>query len=341
VKQFWILDFGFSIGRSKSRKSFRLVVAAMLLTLSFPVEAQQTKKVPRIGYLSGRLGIESQEKAFQEGLRVLGYIEGQNLIMEWRFAKGKSERYPELAAELVRLKIDCMVTQGQRPTRAAKEATRTIPIVMANAGDPIQQGFIASLARPGGNITGLTAISADLAGKRLELLKETFPKVSRVGLVLDPASPGTARYLKETEASAPALRVTLHSLEVRSPDDLESVFRAKSKGRAEALIIRAAGLMNTYRARIVNLAAKNRLPVMYTDPEFVLAGGLMSYATDIPEQFRRAATYVDKILRGAKPADLPVEQPTKFELVVNLKTAEQIGLTMAPNVLTRADRVIR
>ncbi|MBI3062642.1 MAG: ABC transporter substrate-binding protein [Deltaproteobacteria bacterium] len=303
--------------------------------------AQQAKKVPRIGYLSGRLGVEAPEKVFQQGLRELGYIEGQSIIIEWRFARGKPDRLPEFAGELVRLKIDCIVTQGQRPTRAAKQATSTIPIVMANAGDPVRQGFVASLARPGGNITGLTSISVDLAGKRLELLKETFPKLWQVIVLLDAASPGNASYYRETEAAAGALGVKLQRREVRSPDDFESALRVEGKGRQEALIVRAAGLVNRHRARIINIAAKNRLPVMYTDPGFVLGGGLMSYSADLLDQYRRAAIYVDKILKGTKPADIPVEQPTKFELIINLKAAKQIGVTIPPNVLARADKVIK
>ncbi|MBI1993963.1 MAG: ABC transporter substrate-binding protein [Deltaproteobacteria bacterium] len=258
-------------------------------------------------------------------MRELGYIEGQSIIIEWRFARGKPDRLPEFAGELVRLKIDCIVTQGQRPTRAAKQATSTIPIVMANAGDPVRQGFVASLARPGGNITGLTSISVDLAGKRLELLKETFPKLWQVIVLLDAASPGNASYYRETEAAAGALGVKLQRREVRSPDDFESALRVEGKGRQEALIVRAAGLVNRHRARIINIAAKNRLPVMYTDPGFVLGGGLMSYSADLLDQYRRAAIYVDKILKGTKPADIPVEQPTKFELIINLKTAKQRG----------------
>ena len=314
-------------------------LCAVLFALSFSAEAQQSKKIPRIGFLTQRVGIEAREEAFRKGLRELGYIEGQNIIIEWRFTEGKRERQTNLAADLVRLKVDCIVTAGTSATHAAKQATDTIPIVMGGVGDdPVQQGFVASLARPGGNITGFAIMGADLAGKRLELLKEAFPKVSRVAFLWDPANPGLAAYFRETEVAARAIGVQLQSLEFRGSKDIEAAFRAAIKGRAEALIVVAGG---SHRERIVNLAAKGRLPAMYTDPTAVPAGGLMSYGADIPEQFRRAATYVDKILKGTKPADLPVERPIKFELIINLKTAKQIGLTIPPNVLARADRVIR
>jgi len=303
-------------------------------------EAQQEKKVYRIGYLSLRNGIEAREEAFLKGMREVGYIEGQNVAIVWRFAKGKGDVLADFAAELVRQKVDCIVSVGTESTRVAKQATSTIPIIIGNVGNPIEVGFVASLARPGGNITGFSMLSAELSGKRLELLKEAFPKVSRVGVLSDATNAGAAPNLKEIEAAAPVLSVHLLSLEVRPPYDFESAFQAARKGRADAIIANNAGL-NTYRARIVGLEIKTRLPVMHSDPFFVHAGGLMSYTIDISHQFGRIAIYVDKILKGAKPDDLPVEQPTKFEFIVNLKTAKQIGLIIPPNVLARADKVIR
>jgi ABC-type uncharacterized transport system substrate-binding protein len=315
-----------------------LLVHALLTTIDFAA-AQQTKKVPRIGYLSSRFAIEPREEAFRKGLSELGYVEGQNIVIEWRFAEGKRERQTSLAADLVRLNVECIIATGTSAVHAAKQATSTIPIIMANMGDdPVQQGFVASLARPGGNITGFTIMGGDLAGKRLEIVKEVLPKVSRVAILRDPGNPATSAYLKETEAAAGALGVQLQSIESRGGSDLVNVFRAAAKGRAGALIVVAFGAQ---RPQIVNLTIKNRIPTMYTDPTFVPDGGLMSYSADVIEQFRRAAIYVDKILKGTKPADLPVERPTKFELLINLKTAKQIGLTIPPNVLARADKVIR
>jgi putative ABC transport system substrate-binding protein len=280
-------------------------------------------------------------EAFRRGLRELGYAEGKNIAIEYRAAEGKLDRLPALAAELVGHKIDVIVVGGDSAIRAARQATYTIPIVMANAGDPVTDGFVASLAQPGGNITGLSRMGPELSGKRLELLKEAIPKASRVAVLWDPNDPGSLAQFRETEAATRALRVQLQSLEVRGPDDFENAFRAAGKGGTEALIIVSGGLFNTHRARMVNLEVKTRLPVMHTDPRWVSAGGLMSYSANVLELFRGAATYVDKILKGAKPADLPVEQPTKFEFIINLKTAKQIGLTIPPNVLARADKVIR
>jgi putative tryptophan/tyrosine transport system substrate-binding protein len=319
------------------------LVGALLFALRAPTDAQQPTKAPHIGYLSLRSGIEPREEAFLKGLRELGYIEGQNLVIDWRFAKGREDRLPELASELVQLKVDVIIAAGAQASQVVKRATTTIPIVIGQVGSPIQQGLVASLARPGGNITGFSNINPDLAGKRLELLKETVPKASRVVFLFDPRNPGTVLALRETEAAAPAFGVRLQSVEVRRPDDLENGFQAARKGRAEAVIVQASGVLITGRdrTRIADLAVKALLPTMHVEQAFVLAGGLMSYGTDVPEQFRRAAVYVDKILKGTKPADLPVEQPMKFELVINLKTAKQIGLTIPPNVLARADRVIR
>jgi putative ABC transport system substrate-binding protein len=317
------------------------LITAILLPIIHPAAAQQPTKIPRIGYLSSRIGMELREEAFLKGLRELGYVEGKNIEIEWRFAKGNADHVPELAADLVRLKLDCIVVGGTESAHAVKRATSTIPIVIGNVGDdPVRQGFVASLARPGGNITGFTMMSTDLAGKRVELLKETFPKVARLAILWDGANRSNPPQVRETEAVGSSLGLKVQSVQLQRPSDFENGFRAAGKGRADALVIVAAGL-HPYRSRIVVLEVKMRVPVLYTDPAFVPAGGLMSYSGDIPEQFRRAATYVDKILKGAKPADLPVEQPTKFELVINLKTAKQIGLTIPPNVLARADRVIR
>jgi putative ABC transport system substrate-binding protein len=316
-----------------------LPLAVFLLT---GAEAQQPGKVYRIGYLANATGIAPREKAFQQGLRELGYVEGQNLFIEWRFSKGKLDQLPDLAGELVRLKVDLILAMGVAPARAAKEATGTIPIVMGNADDdPVRHGLITSLARPGGNVTGFTNIGSGLAGKRLELLKETVPKTSRVAILWDPKGHGGAGHARETKTAAPALGVQLQPVEVQGAEDLDNAFQSAVKGRAEALIAVHAGLMQTQRARIVNLAVKTRLPVMYTDSQFALVGGLMSYSDDDLDRTRRAATYVDKILKGMKPADLPVQQPAKFEFIINLKTAKQIGLTIPPNVLARADRVVR
>ena len=324
-----------------SKKLFCFALCAMLFALSIPAHAQQPKKVYRIGYLkNNRIG--RNEEAFREGLRKLGYVEGQNIVIEWRPAKGKLDRLPELAAELVRLKVDCIVAIGLGPTGAAKRATSTIPIVMGNAsGDPVQHGLVASLARPGGNVTGVISVSSDLAGKRLEVLKETLPKVSRVAILWIPTSPSAAYHVRETEVAARKLGVQLQSLEVRRADDIEKAFRAAGKWSADALIIVvAAGGMSRHRKRILDLAVETRLPVMSGAP-WVRRGALMSYATDSRELRRRAATYVDKILKGAKPADLPIEQPTKFDLVINLKTAKALGLTIPPAVLLQATKVIK
>jgi ABC-type uncharacterized transport system substrate-binding protein len=321
-------------------KSFALCALLFFLLYS-SAEAQQAKKLYRIGYLSPRLGIDSRAEAFLQGLRELGYHEEKNIAIEWRFAKGKTNLFAEMAAELVRLKVDCVVALGVGAVGALKKSTATIPIVMGNIdADPVDQGFVVSLARPGGNITGLTGIAHDIAGKRLELLKETFPKASRAAILVDP-SPAADAHVKETEVSARKLRMQLQILEVREPADLENAFQAARRERAEVLTVVTTGWFNSHRPRIINLAVNSRLPTMYSTPDYVNEGGLMSYAADPTAQHRRAAYYVDKILKGAKPADLPVEQPTKFELVINLKTAKQIGLTIPPNVLARADRVIK
>src|SRR3990167_4216586 len=327
-----------------NKKVVCLALGAFLLALSFPAEAQQPKKVPRIGYLGGASpsAISARTEAFRQGLRELGYIEGKNIVIEWRSAEGKPERMSELATELVRLKVDLIVSPGGAPTtRAAKEATVTIPIVMAQDGDPVGSGFVASLARPGGNITGLSTLAPELSGKQLELLKEIVPRLSRVAVLGTSTRPGTTQQLRETELAAGALGVKLQYLDVLDPKDIETAFRAASKGRADAVLVLGGPLFTFQRTQFVELAAKSRLPAIYPSPEFVEAGGLMTYSVSRTDLHRRAATYVDKILKGAKPADLPVQQPTKFELVINLKTARQIGVTIPPNVLARADKVIR
>jgi putative ABC transport system substrate-binding protein len=279
-------------------------------------------------------------KAFRQGLRELGYIDGKNIVIEDRYAEGKLDRLPALTAELLRLNIDLIVTVGPAVTRPVTEATSTIPIVMAFDSDPVGSGFVASLARPGGNITGLSSLSPELSGKRLELLKETVPKLSRVAVLGNPGNMATALNFKEAEVAARAYGLQIQSLEVRGLNDLDSAFSAMTRGRADALLPLGDSVVVFHRERIVNFATKNRLPAMYPNIEWVDAG-LMSYGPDILDNFRRAATYVDKILKGAKPSELPVEQPTKFELIINLKAAKQISLTIPQSVLYRADRVIK
>ncbi len=320
-----------------------LSLSYLLLGAGFPLQAQQPAKVHRIGYLSNVSEIRRDvEQVFRQNLRDLGYIEGQNLVIEWRFAQGKLERLPDLAAALVSLNLDCIVASGVNPTRAAKKATNSIPIVMANADDdPVRHGLVTSLAQPGGNVTGFTSIGSDLAGKRLELLKEAVPKTSRVAILWDPRGQGGMGHARETKIAAAGLGVTLQPLEVQSPEELENAFHAAIKSRTNGFIVVTTGLMNSQRAKVLSLALQSRLPAMYTSANFALDGGLMSYADDPLDRSQRVATYVDKILKGTKPADLPVQQPTKFEFVINLKTAKQIGLTIPPNVLARADKVIR
>ena len=318
-------------------------LTALFSALCSSAEAQQPTKMPRIGFLIGASAssISALVKAFRQGLRELGHVEGKDIVIEWRHAEeGKLDRLSELAAELVRLKVDIIVTGSPTDTRAAKDATATIPIVMAADSDPVGNGFVASLARPGGNITGLSRMSPELAGKRLELLKEVVPRLSRVAVLGSSTLPGNAQMLRETERAARAFRVQLQYLDVRGPKDIEAAFREASKGRADGGLV-LGGPVYSHRTQVADLAVKNRLPVIFPQSEYVEHGGLMSYAPNYADLFRRAATYVDKILKGAKPAELPVEQPTKFELIINLKAAKQIGLTIPPNVLVRADRVIR
>ncbi|MGH7825114.1 MAG: ABC transporter substrate-binding protein [Candidatus Binatia bacterium] len=322
-----------------------ILLGAMLFALFASAEAQQPGKVFRVGLLlpwSPASAVSlSFLKAFRQGLHELGYAEGRNLAIEHRYAEGVSELFPKLAAEVVLLKVDIIVTTGGQPARAAKQATATIPIVFTQVADPVAERIVASLARPGGNITGLSQIGPELAGKRLELLKEAFPKISRVAVLRTSRSQGSVARFKGTEVAAKAMGVEVQSVEVRSSDEFEVAFTAATAGRAGALIVLQSALINTHRARIVQLAAKSRLPTMFEESTHVESGGLMSYGPNFFDLQRRAATYVDKILKGSKPADLPVEQPTKFEFVINLKTAKQIGLTIPPNVLARADKVIR
>jgi putative ABC transport system substrate-binding protein len=322
---------------------FSILVAAALHTFAVITEAQQPGKVPRIGFLStvSPSTLSSRVDSFRQGLRELGYVEGKNIVIEWRYGDGKLDRLPALAAELVRLKVDVIVTAAPPPTRAAKQATVTIPIVMAFDDDPVGSGFVASLDRPGGNITGLSTQSPEISGKQLEFLREIVPKLSRVGVLGDVTRPGVPQALREINVVADAFRVQVQYLEVRGPKDIETAFRAATKERADALIVLGSPVLRSQQKQVVDLAVKSRFPAIYSVPEFVEDGGLMTYGVNIKDLYRRAATYVDKILKGAKPAELPVEQPTKFELVINLKTAKQIGLTIPPNVLARADKVIK
>jgi len=326
-----------------NKKICLLALCAMLFALCLRAEAQQPTKLHRIGYLLGASSsfYTARIDAFQQGLNELGYTEGKNIVIEYRYADGKADRLPALAVELVRLKLDVIVATTTPSVLAAKKASATIPIVFVSVADPVASGLVASLARPGGNITGLTILAPELSGKRLELLKEAVPKATRVAFLWNSANPAQGLLWKESQAAAQELRLQLQSLEVRSSNDFENTFEAALRERAQALITAPEPLINTHLKRIVEFAAKNRLPAMYAGPEVVDAGVLMSYAPDYTHQYRRAATYVDKILKGAKPADLPVEQPTKFEFVINLKTAKQIGVTIPPSVLGRADRVIK
>ena len=329
-----------------ARKTIIVLRLVAIALASLPLAyAQQPKKIPRIGYLSSTDDPKTPGpsiEAFQQGLRDLGYIEGENILVEYRYAEGISDRMPSIVAELVQLKVDVVVAAALPAISAAKQATKTIPIVMVTTGDPVARGLVDSLARPGGNITGLTRLTRDLNGKRLELLKEVVPRISRVGVLVDANMIDRDPALKDYETAARMLKIQLQSLEVRGPDpDFGAAFQAAARGRVSAIITITDALLNRYPKRIADLAIKNHLPSMYERSEYVEVGGLVSYAASDAESFRRAATYVDKILKGTKPADLPVEQPTKFEFVINLKTAKQIGLTIPPNVLVRADKVIK
>jgi putative ABC transport system substrate-binding protein len=314
----------------------------MLFALCSPAEAQQPKKVPRIGYLSASSAAEvsPRAEAFRQGLRELGYVVGKNLVIEFRYAEGKFDNLTALAAELVRLNVDVIVTAGPSVTRPAKEATATIPIVMTNDSDPVASGFVTSLSRPGGNITGLSNLAQELSGKRLEILKDIFPKLSRVAILGTSDIPGNAKATEETELAAGAFGVQIQYLDIRAAKDIEPAFRAARKWRADAVSV-LNGPPHIQRL-IPAVAAKSRMPAMYFNPALIERDeGLISYGTNLNDLDRRAATYVDKILKGAKPAELPVEQPIKFELIINLKAAKQIGLAIPPNVLARADKVIR
>lgn len=326
-------------------RSIGLIVTLALGILAAPLTAQvrQPAKVYRIGVLSGsgRTSAPHVRQAFYQRLRDLGYVEGQNIIIEWRWAEGKLDRLPDLAAELVQLNVDLIVATAPAPVLAAKNATRTIPIVMVFTPDPVQLGLVASLARPGGNITGLSSMSIDLSAKQLELLKEAVPKILRVAVLMNPANPWHALGLKEVGVRAQALALDLEILEVRRPEEFEDAFSAITRKRGGAVLVLADPMFFTHRTRLAELAAKHRLPAVYGLREHVEAGGLMSYWPNTVDSIRQATTYVDRILKGAKPGELPIEQPTRFELVINLKTAKALGLTIPPSVLVRADQVIQ
>jgi putative tryptophan/tyrosine transport system substrate-binding protein len=325
----------------KRRIGICLLTSVLLTTVSF-ADAQQRKKVARVGYLGNTASGEAVSmQPLHERLRELGYTEGQDITIEHRYWEGQVERLPELATELVRLNCDVIVTSGTEAAQAAKNTIKTVPVVMAFGGDALRRGIVADLARPGGNITGLTSVGTELEGKRLELLKEIVPKLSRVAFLWSPTNPGVDFQVKEIETMARSIRLELQSIEVKGPDDFDAAFRLATNKRAGALLVSGGGFFAFHQKRILELGAKSRLPAMYNNTRYVEAGGLMTYAYDRPYQFRRAAEYVDKILKGAKPADLPVERPKKFELVINLKTAKEIGLTIPQSLLYRADKVIR
>ena len=319
-----------------------MVLALLALGAAPFASAQQTAKIPRIAVFSVTT-LSAQApwlEALRQGLRELGYVEGKNIVIEYRSAEGKLDRTQEIAAELVRLNVACIITAGPTPTRASKQATATIPIVMASGDDPVALGFVASLARPGGNVTGLTNLSADLAGKRLELIKEVIPKLSLVAVLWNPGVISAERQIEEIKSAAQNMAVRLQSLKVKHPDELEGAFQTAVQSHANGLIVVTSGPINIHRSKITALAARHRLPAIYDAQEFVSAGGLMSYAPSREDMYRRAAGYVDKILKGAKPADLPVERPAKFELTINLKTAKALGLQIPKAMLFRADQVI-
>ncbi len=328
---------------SRNGKRLKLVlttVCTLLFALGVSTEAQQANKIPRIGYMRF-IEVPVYDAAFRKGLSEQGYVEGQNIHVEYRFAGGSMERLTEIAAELVGLKVDLIVAGSTQSIDAARRATQTIPIVFPVTFDPVESGFVASLARPGGNLTGLSTVNPDAAAKRVELIKEVMPRIARLAVLRNPTNSGSRFPLKETEAGAKRLHIRLQILEARNANDLESAIQAASKEHADALIVLADALFFAQRRRLGELGIQSRLPAMFDDAQSVEAGGLMSYAANLSDMYRRAATYVDKILKGAKPADLPIEQPKKFELVINLKAAKEIGLTIPPNVLTRADRVIK
>ena len=326
-----------------SKSLFCIPLCAMLFALCFAADAQQPTRIPRIGIVTAQplAGIAVRHEAFRRGLQELGYVEGKNIVIEHRFAEGKFDRLPALMAEMVRLKVDVILSHGPTTTRAAKQATSTIPIVMAQDPDPVVNGFVSSLARPESNITGLSSLTSDLSGKRLELLKEVVPKLSRIAIFETSTNQGNIQAKKETEHAAVALEVKFQYLDIVGPKDIESAFPAAVNGRADAVFVLRSPIFNSQRPRLAQLAASTRLPATYPTSDYVQDGGLMSYDANSTDMARRAAVYVDKILKGAKPGELPIEQPTKFELAINLKAAKQIGLTIPPNVLARADKVIR
>jgi putative ABC transport system substrate-binding protein len=321
------------------------IVTLLFSILGTPLtaDAQQAQPIPRLGFLASASadGTKSMLAALQQGLREWGYVEGKNILIESRYAAGDFARLPDLAGELVRLHVDVLVTEGAPAAHAAQQRTTTIPIVIGNAGDPVGLGLVASLARPGGNITGLSQMSPELIGKRLELLKEMVPSASRVAVLLNPANPTSPLQLQGLQATAPALGVTLLPFEAKAANEIDHAFTAMHQERVEALIVVGDAMLGTHQRRIIELAAQARLPATYNLREFVDAGGLMSYGTHFEDLYRRAATYVDKILKGTKPADLPVEQPTKFALIINLKTAQALGIMMPPSLLLLADEVLQ
>jgi len=331
------------VKRAMKKIIFPFALCAMLLAICALAQAQPRAQPARMGFLTTvpLATIADRLEAFRQGLHDLGYTEGENIVIEWRSTEGKEDRLPALAAELSRLKMQVIVSAGSSVTRVLKEATSSIPIVMALDADPVGNQFVASLARPGGNVTGLSLLSPEIAGKRLELLKEIVPKLSRVAVLGSSTRPGNAQELRETEHAAANLGLRIQYLDVRGSGDIDTAFQAARKGAAEAVLVLSGPVLVAHRKALADLAVKTRLPAAYNRQEYMDAGGLMTYGPSITDLFRRSATYVDKILKGAKPGDLPVEQPTKFELVMNIKAAKQIGLTIPPNVLARADKVIK
>jgi len=341
MKSFWILDFGFSIKEAANKRILFIALFTTLFALCSVAHAQQAKKVHRIGYLSGRSGAGPLDEVFKTTLGELGYGEGKTVTFAYRWAEEKLDRLPALATELVKLKVDVIVTETTPAARAAKKATTAIPIVMALSGDAVGVGLVASLARPGANITGLTFIGPDLAGKLVELLKEISPKTSRLAYLGNPDLTPEVLAAKATQTVAQRLNMSIKFLEARTEKDLKRAFDEIEQARADGLVVSQNVMYVQHRKMIAELAVQHRIPAIYGRSDFIDAGGLASYGTNFPDLYRRAALYVDKILKGAKPADLPIEQPTKFELVINLKAAKQIGLTIPPNVLARADWVIK